>query len=295
MKYILLFLLITINSYAYDAFIKPSELEKNLKSETLIILDVNSESDYDKSHIIGALHVDISKLKPSKYKQKRKTLEEVLSNRWTQKYFAELGISNNSDIVIYARSSETDQLHASYLAMVLILSGFENVSILDGGYMGWIFKYNRLVSTEEHEAEEDGTYKINVNPDILVDTKYLENNLYNAQIIDSRDTPYYFGTKKLLKNEGFGHIPTAKSSYYKDKFLDDLTLRADIELEDIYILGLSLDREKEIIVYGQTILDASMNWYILYKKLDYKKVKIYRNGFKEWDEKGLHTTMFSWE
>ena len=288
MKYILLSLLLVINTYAYDAFISASELKENFDNPKLVILDVNSKESYNKSHIEGALHVDITK-----YTASEKNIYTILDSIWTQRRLRQLGIEKDSDVVIYARSDE--QLNASYFAMILILSGFEKISILDGGYMTWTFKYNRLVSSEKSSSKSDDSYKIKVNKNVLVNTNYIEANLYTAQIVDSRDTPYYFGTKKLMSSKHFGHIPSAKSSFYKDKFLDDLTIRKDGDIEDIFILGLELDTGKDIIVYGESVFDASMNWYILYKKLGFKNAKIYEGSFKRWDERALQTNSFKWE
>ena len=288
MKYILLTLLLVINTYSYDAFISAHELKANLDNPKLILLDVDSKESYDTSHIQNALHVDVTK-----FTSKKENISSLLSSIWTQRKLKKLGIEKDSDVVIYTRNDQ--QLNASYFAMILVLSGFENISILDGGYMTWTFKYNRLVSSEKSDATSNDSYKIKLNNNILVNTNYVENNLYNIQLIDSRDTPYYFGTKKLLSSKHFGHIPSAKSSFYKDKFLDDLTLRKDGDIEDIFILGLELDTQKDIVVYGNSVFDASMNWYILYKKLGFTNVKIYEGSFKRWDEESLPTISFKWE
>jgi len=288
MKYILLTLLLVINTYSYDAFISAHELKANLDNPKLILLDVDSKESYDTSHIQNALHVDVTK-----FTSKKENISSLLSSIWTQRKLKKLGIEKDSDVVIYTRNDQ--QLNASYFAMILVLSGFENISILDGGYMTWTFKYNRLVSSEKSDATSNDSYKIKLNNNILVNTNYVENNLYNIQLIDSRDTPYYFGTKKLLSSKHFGHIPSAKSSFYKDKFLDDLTLRNDGDIEDIFILGLELDTQKDIVVYGNSVFDASMNWYILYKKLGFTNVKIYEGSFKRWDEESLPTISFKWE
>jgi thiosulfate/3-mercaptopyruvate sulfurtransferase len=288
MKHILFYLLLAINTYAFDAFISATQLKANLDNPKIVILDVNSLKSYEKSHIVGALHVDIDKFKSS-----NKSITTLLSSIWTQRRLEKFGIKKDSDVIIYARNQE--QLNASYFAMVLIISGFNNVSILDGGYMNWTFKYNRLVSTQTSKSKNDDSYEIKINDKILVDTNFIQDHLYSIYLIDSRDTPYYFGTKKLLTSKTFGHLPSAKSSFYKDKFLDDLTLRQDSDLEDIFLLGLKLDNREDIVVYGESVFDASMNWYILYKKLGFTNAKVYEGSFKEWDEKGLQTNSFEWE
>ena len=60
MKYILLLIYLTFNAFAYDAFISPKKLHTSLNNNNLIILDVSSYSSYKKSHITGAIHLDIN-------------------------------------------------------------------------------------------------------------------------------------------------------------------------------------------------------------------------------------------
>ena len=93
-----------------------------------------------------------------------------------------------------------------------------------------------------------------------------------------------------------GHISTAKSSYYKDKFLYDGTIRYMTELEEIFIKGHELNIEDDIIVYGESALSASMNWYILYKYMGFKNIKIYEASLLEWGNyPDLPMTRFKWE
>ena len=172
MKYLLLSILLVINTYAYDAFISASELKANLDDPKLIILDVNSKESYDTSHIQNALHVDVTK-----FASKEENISSLLSSIWTQRRLKKLGIQKDSNVVIYARNSQ--QLNASYFAMILVLSGFENISILDGGYMTWTFKYNRLVSSEKSDPKSDDSYEIKFNNNILVNTNYVDDNLYD--------------------------------------------------------------------------------------------------------------------
>ena len=290
MKYILILLLTSFNLFGYDAFISVDTLKENLDNQNLIILDVDDKASYETSHILGAIHVEINDFIYKKTKTEKITLAKRL-----QESFIDLGINRDSDIVIYSRSSEKNRLNSSYLAFMLIKGGFNSVSILDGGYMAWVFKYNRLVSSDKQRDVEDGNYEIIIDSSLLVNTEFLEQNLYEIQIVDSRSPAYYFGTNKLLNIKSFGHIPNAKSSYYMDKFLSDFTLRDDGEIEDIFILGLDLDRDKELIIYGDDMFMASMNWFILYKKLGYINAKIYENGFSEWGNLELPTVLFKWE
>lgn len=290
MRYILTLVFLAINIFAYDAFISVDKLKENLDNEKLIVLDVNSKADYEKSHIIGALHVEIKDFIDNK-----SSIDEVSFAKRLQKAFTNLGINDDSAVVIYSRSNDADLLNSSYLAFTFIQNGFNNVSILNGGYMAWVFKYNRLVSSEYPEDIEDGNYKIITDNTFFVDTDFIKDNLNKIQLIDSRESPYYFGTKKSLEIKNFGHIPNAKSSFYKDKFLNDFSLRSDDEIDTIFIKGLEITKARDIVVYADDKLSAIMNWYILYQKLGFVNTKIYEASFSEWGNLELPTVLFKWE
>lgn len=275
MKYILISLLLTFNAIAYEAFITPLELKNSLKKSNLILLDASSLSSYKESHIDGALHADISKFIKSEHAR----MALGFSQR-VQKELIKLGINENSDVVIYSRNQKADQLNSSYLAFILIQHGFENVTILNGGYMAWVFKYHDLVSEEKSEAPKKGTFTINKNSNFLVSGDYLKENLSNITLIDSTEASEDNSTMPQENSAEPEHVPYAKNRYYRDNFFDDLTLRSDLELRESFIDKLDLKSDKEIVVFGDTIFSASMNWYILYKKFGFKNTKIYDGTFK---------------
>lgn len=239
MKYLLTLLLLTFYTYASDAFITPERLKYLLKDEKLVLLDVSSM--YDTSHITGALYADISKFTKSKYERLASTYSKNV-----QKEIIALGIDPDSHVVIYSRNSYDEFQNATYLAFVLIEHGFENVSILDGGYMAWVFEYHTLVSSKKSSAKDDGTYEIKHNPNLLVESDYVNRNSRSVTVVE-RD--------------------------YRDIFFDDLTLRGEDELNE-FVSELSLIKDKEIAVHDETVFKASINWYILYKELGFKNVKI---------------------
>ncbi len=285
MKYILLLLLLTFNAVAYDAFIKPAGLKELQKNNNLVLLDVSSKSFYKQSHISGAIHVDIDKFIKRKYLEREFNLNKIV-----QSQMKKLGINENSKVVIYSRNKEKDLLNSSYLAMIFALYGFEDISILDGGYMAWVFDYSFLVSSKSSHASNNGTYKIKQNKNIIVNTNYLKKNLDNSQIIDSRNSSKYYGKTKSDNTKSSGHVTNAKNYYYRDSFFNDLTIKDDIEQN--FISELGLQKSKEIIVYGDTIFTSSMNWYILYKKFGFTNAKIYPEPFYKLVNKKVPLTIY---
>jgi thiosulfate/3-mercaptopyruvate sulfurtransferase len=285
MKYILLLLLLTFNAVAYDAFIKPTELKELQIDKNLVLLDVSSKSSYNQSHITGALHVDIDKFIKRKYFKRAFNLNKIVQSQMKR-----LGVNKNSKVVIYSRSTEKDLLNSSYLAMIFTLYGFENISILDGGYMAWVFEYSFLVSSKSSHTPDNGTYKIKQNQNIIVNTSYLKKKLNDSQIIDSRESSKYYGKIKSKDTKLLGHIANAKNYYYRDSFFDDLTIKNDIEKN--FISKLDLQKNQEIIIYGDTIFTSTMNWYILYKKFGFANAKIYPEPFYKLVNKKLPLTLY---
>lgn len=280
-----------LNLSAFDAFVSPSELKSSLNNKNLVLIDVGSKSLYKQSHIKNAIHLDILNLVD------KKNLYRIMnSSEDAQEEISSLGINTNSEVVIYSHNTNKCFLNSSYLALVLIVNGFENVSILDGGYMAWVFENELLTSTQKGVVNEDANYTISFNPNILVDSKYIQESLGEVTILDSRLASEYFGTSRSKNIERTGHIQSASSSYFKDKFLYDLTLRNDAELREIFIDGHKITKNDEVIVYGTNIFEASMNWFILYKHMEVKNTKIYEASLAEWgNNPKLPMTKFKWE
>lgn len=286
MKYLLLILLVALNAAASDAFITPNQLKELQNSGKLVLLDVSSRLTYNQSHIAGAVHINIPRFIESAYSELIVSFSDIVQGE-----IAKLGIDDNSSVVIYSRNTPKDQLNSSYLALVLISHGFENVSILDGGYMAWVFEYNSLVSAENSPLLKNGKFKVNKNQNILINSDYLKRNMLNTHIVDSREISKYSGESESEGTNLLGHITNAKSHYYRDNFFDDLTVKSEITIQKDFIERLNLKKNEEVIVYGDTIFDASMNWYILYKKFAFSNAKIYKESFSKWAEEKLPVTL----
>ncbi|QFR50087.1 thiosulfate sulfurtransferase [Sulfurimonas lithotrophica] len=284
MKKILFTLLTIINIYAYDAFITTDSLKDALNEQNLVIIDVSDS--YKKSHIIGAISFDTNLLRKSDTNSSLASMEEL------QEIFRDIGINNDSNVVIYGRNSNNDIKKSAFLAFVLISHGFENVSILDGGYMAWVFEHDMLTSREERDIQEGNLVLTSTN--ISVDIKYIQSNK-KSKLIDARYPEKYYGISNNENDIYAGHIPGAKNSYCFYKFLRDKRIRTQEELEKIYVYGLELGKLDDIIVYGENELDAAIEWYIIYKKMGYTGAKLYYNSFKEYAGLGLETQRFKWE
>ncbi|MCW8838606.1 MAG: rhodanese-like domain-containing protein [Thiovulaceae bacterium] len=284
MKKIFFLLLTIINIYAYDAFITPNSLKNALDDQSLVVIDISDS--YKKSHIIGSISFNVEILEESR------TNSPLIKMESLQEIFRDIGINNNSKVVIYGRNTKEDIKKSAFLAFVLISHGFENVSILDGGYMAWVFEYDWFTTREVPEVKEGDLILTNTN--ISVDIEYINKNKESI-LIDARYPQKYYGISNKKDDAFLGHIPGAKNSYYLYKFLRDKRIREKSELEEIYFDGLELAQLDDIIVYGENELDAAVEWYIIYKQMGFKGAKLYYNSFIEYVEMNLETERFKWE
>ncbi len=290
MKLFVVLVLPLIHLLAFDAFVSPGELKNSLTEKNLIIIDVASKEVYKKSHIVGAIHVDVQAFIDEESPYKQMHAPEVI-----QEHLRSAAINTDSKIIIYAHNTPQGFLNSSYFAFVLISHGFENVSILDGGYMAWVFEYPLLSSTTKHSPKSSGNYNVVKNKNIVVDAEYINKKEHTLTLLDARKPKEYYGVEKSFEVEQPGHIPTAKCSYYAYSFLEDGTLRNIHELNQIYLEGFDLSQDSNIVVYADNVFSSSMLWYILYKQMGFKQTKIYERSLKEWSDLHLSVKRFIWE
>lgn len=290
MKFSLLLILISLQIFASDAFISSLELKNKLDAKNLVILDVTDADTYKLGHIPHAVSTNVSSWRHSVEKH-----QLINSPSDVQSLARSLGINNDSQVIIYGHGKKKELLQASYISLALITNGLNKVSILDGGYDDWLFDCKKLTSNQAEDVKL-GNFASKFNPDIIVDMNYVKEHIGKTPMLEARPADFYYGTSQSGGVERLGHIPHAMSSFWKDKFQADETLRSQEDLDAIFIKGYELDPKKEVILYCTGGLEASMNWYILYQQMGFKNAKIYDGSMREWgNTQGTPMTTFKWE
>ena len=276
MRYLLLLISITLTSYAATAFISADALDEIHQNENIIIIDVGSKKDYLQGHIPSAQHTEISNWRRSvekhKLMQPSAKIEEVMRS---------LNINNDSHVIIYGHNKGKEILKSSYIALAMITHGLKDVSILDGAYEEWIDDEERTVSKKE-SIRLMGNFKATKRMNVIVDMAYVKKHINKTPMLEARPAVFYYGSLRSQGVKRIGHIPHAMSSYWKDKFEIDATLKSDDILKEIFTDGFKLNPKKEVILYCTGGLEASMNWFVLSQHLKYTQAKIYDGSLREW-------------
>jgi thiosulfate/3-mercaptopyruvate sulfurtransferase len=276
MRYLFLLLSIAISGYAATAFISADALDKIRQNENVVIVDVGSKEDYLKEHIPGALRTESSDWRQSVGKHKLIQSAEKIEN-----VMRSLNINNDSHVIIYGHNKGKDTLKSSYVALAMIVHGLKEVSILDGGYQEWTDDEEREISKKQ-SIRLMGDFKATKKAGVIVDMDYVKKRINKVPMLEARPAVFYYGTIRSQGVKRIGHIPKAMSSFWKDKFEIDSTLKSDETLKEIFTDGFNLKPNKEVILYCTGGLEASMNWFILSQHLKYTQAKIYDGSLREW-------------
>lgn len=253
-----------ISIYAQDAFISAKHLMNSFDNEKLVLIDVSDK--YKVGHIQGAISFNVDYLI-----DKEKSYNGLKSHRRLQEIFSNIGLENNSNIVIYGRSNFTDLKYCAFLAFTLISSGFENVSILDGGYMSWVFEDDSLINKNIRTLK---TGKVTLDQKKLtIDADEIRDKEKHINIIDARDRNLYDAS----------HISGASNCSFRMKFKDDFTLMSSEKIK-YKCIGYLKDNSYEKLVYSDDIFTSSLEWFIINRAMGFKSAKIYYNSFGEYKD-----------
>jgi len=280
MKLLLALMLTAFSLFAQDAFISSETLTQKLHNKNLVLIDTTDAKTFASGHIPDAIQVDISAFRH----WVDKTYLLMNSSKKIEQVARKLGINKNSYVVIYGHNKDKELLKASYIALALIVNGFNNISILNGGYGDWLYEHEEdkgMISTQKKHVNM-GNFTAKYIPNVVVGIDYVRAHVNKIPMIEARPKPYYTGEKKSKGVRRLGHITGATSSNWRDKFNVDDTLKSDKKLNKIFIQEQKLDPSKETLAYCTGGLEASMNWYILTQYMHFKDVKIYDASMKQW-------------
>lgn len=252
--------------------IQAKEFAAELKTnKSLVIIDVQAPDVYAKQHIQGAINIPHKNLyKPGPIEGQFKDVEELAA------IFGKNGVSNSSKIVVYDDGS---QKYNSRVLWILTYLGATDVSLLhkDMAQM----EAARVPMTATPVTLKATTFVPAVNADMNIDmasVKALGTNP-NAILLDVREPDEYNGIDKDKKSQG--HLPGAVYMYYKDM----LTATGAYKTKDEIIAVAAkagATPEKEIVVYCQTGIKASVAYFALKEIAGFPNVKLYAGAYAEW-------------
>jgi thiosulfate/3-mercaptopyruvate sulfurtransferase len=238
--------------------------------------NLDGRTQYRGRHLPDAVHFDIDHVAdPSS------PLPHMLpSEADFAKKMGLLGLSNGDHIIVYDRlSGGSAAARAWWMFRVF---GYENVSMLDGGFGKW--------TKEKHPAEmtpvrpEPKSFSATFNPALVRSIEQMKNNVESGseQVIDARGPAKFEGTQEdVFPFKKLGHIPDSVNVPWADLIHPDTGAFIDKEAIAARFANAGIDLDKPIVTTcasGITSCVVALGLYML----GHKDTAVYDGSWAEW-------------
>lgn len=249
--------------------ISTTELEKNLHSPDLLLIDTRSFKEYSNGHIPGSVNLDLFAF--HWFDTSKEGIDSF--NTQTQKLLSFAGVTNEKKVVFY---DDISGMLAARGVWILMYFSHPKTLMLDGGLNEWK-KENLPIETTPNQFFPS-KFLGKINPEILAGYEYINENLTNLKIIDARSQEEYEGT--IVRAARGGHIPNSQNIDWNQNITLDGKIKNDEDLLKLY----NIKKDTTIVTYCQGAYRAA-NTFVVLKKLGFKNVKVYLGSWGEWGNK----------
>lgn len=260
-------------------------LKTHNKDDGLVILDIRSAIDgstpetFTKGHIPKAIASDYDK---GGWRSTRNGVPFMLpSVAQLEKLIGELGVDEDSRVVIYpAGVSASDFGSATRVYWTLKVAGVKKVSILDGGYAGWVAA--KLPVDTGDNPPNPTIFTATIDNSLVAEASDVEQLLTTHQgtLVDARPSPFFNGKTKIDIAGAYGHIPSAVNIDSGD-FYDEKTQRLK-PLDELKEIASQLPGSGPVVAYCNTGHWSSTDWFVLSELLGRKDVRVYYGSIVDW-------------
>jgi len=284
----LIFFFFVSSANAADPLVENSWLKKNLKNSNVFVLDIRNKLDgggyeaFKSGHIPGSVHSDYLK------DGWRTTIKGVVGQFPGKKALGQLigglGIDNSKHVIIvYGGVSSLDFGSAARVYWTFKTIGHENVSILNGGYKGWVNGGNKVVSGENSITQASFNTKLN--------KKYFASfsEVQKAQkgrgtqcLIDARPAAFFTGEKKHAKARIPGRLANARNLQEGNLIDASFKIKPSSEIKSQFGGLDGIAKYKGYISYCNTGHWAATVWFGLSEIAQIPNVKMYDGGMTHW-------------
>jgi thiosulfate/3-mercaptopyruvate sulfurtransferase len=254
--------------------ITPQELQKQLGSANLCLIDVRPAERFAQGHIHGAVHLDLFGLSlvdtsEAPLKAFMYMIHHVLELR---------GVGNEKEVVFY---EENSGMRAARGVWFLEYFGHRNARMLDGGIQAWKAAGGSL--TTEAAPPSAAKFTADERRDVLATVADVRHSLDRKEvaILDTRSEGEYLGTH--VRAARGGAIPGAIHIEWTENLDANGNFKSDAELKAMYDRA-GITPDKEVISYCQGGYRAAHS-YVALRLLGFPKVRNYIGSWKEWGDR----------
>lgn len=246
------------------------------RGEKVQLIDVRTQEEYLHSHIKGARNIWRDDMidyqsEVEGMAMKKEDLAELLSY---------LGISHEDSIYLYDSRGNVD---AARLWWMLRMYGFDEVALIDGGFIQWRMRGHETVEGPERFKPATFVFLQETRPDLVTSKAAVSGGQFE-QIIDARSLEEYTG--EVTKNGAFrgGHIPGAVRFDYIDMMDGGSFKFKSREQVRGMLRAKGLSEEKSTVTYCHSGVRSAMALFVLTQIVGMEQVSNFDGSWIEWSE-----------
>jgi thiosulfate/3-mercaptopyruvate sulfurtransferase len=242
-----------------------------LEDKNLLIVDTRPFPSYRKSHIPGAVNIELMQFHWIDTSQSG----IVQFNRQSKLLLSNIGVSKDKFVVFYDDVSGTSAARGIWL---LLYFSHKKVAMLDGGLKKWKAEGYKIETKTNPFVHSN--FNGEPNPKVLADFVHINSVIKSKRsfIIDTRSKEEFNGS--AVRAARAGHISTAINIDWNEN-LDhgrDGIFKSHDKLEQMYS---NIPKDDEVITYCQGGYRAA-NSFVVLKMLGYRNVRMYLGSWSEW-------------
>ena len=277
-----------------DLVVTSDWLATQLKNPKLVLFHIGEKSEYDAGHIPGARFLQLQDISSPMTRDTTALALEMLPADQLRERLEQLGISDDSRIVVYFGN---DWLSPSTrVLLTLQYAGLgAKASLLDGGMPEWK-KGNRPITTDVPPAPKPGKLTARPTQPIVVDADFVKSHIHTTgyTIVDARNTIFYDGPiqePSATSSMGHpmpkvvpGHVPGAVNIVFETVFDDTGHLLPEARLRELFTQA-GVKPNDTVIGYCHVGQQATAMLFGA-EALGYD-VKLYDGSFQDWKKRDL--------
>jgi thiosulfate/3-mercaptopyruvate sulfurtransferase len=257
----------------FPLVIEPDQLQPELDTPNLLIVDLCKPDTYAKLHIPGAVHLGYAQLVAM-----RKPVMGLLPDEASlSQLFSHLGLTPDTHVIAY---DEEGGGAAARLLWTLDAIGHHKASLLNGGLHAWLNEGHPVDNTPVQP--EPSKYKAHIDETPIADQAFILRHLndHGVALLDSRSPEEYRGERKFAEHAG--RIPGAVNLDWFNVMDKERNMRLKPEAELRALMEeRGLTNDKTIVTYCQGHHRSALTYFVL-KVLGYPNIKGYPGSWSDW-------------
>ncbi len=256
---------------------KPGVVVLDVRSE----IDRGSEMEYLRGHIPCAIYSDFMK---GGWRAKVNNVPAMLPPLpQISKLIGSLGIDNNTHVVVYSAGTSATSMGASTrVYWTFKVLGDNNVSILNGGYAGYVANKANKIQTGMNKPKP-ATFSAHFRPELDATEAEVEKAMkQHVLLVDNRPSDQYLGINHVPLAKRSGTIPGAKNlpeSWFTEN--NGGEFRDVAQLKKLY-KDAGIPTKGAQINFCNTGHWASVGWFASHELLGNKQARMYDGSMVEW-------------